>query len=263
MCNIAIKHLNGTTPNTETPEKQLHQAQLLEVAVAISINGISQAVMMASPENLKDFALGFGLSEGLIHSSNEVLDIVVHSHACGWQVDLQVLARVQHRLKQRRRTMAGPSGCGLCGLDSIEEAMSLNLPQEEKAKSLKLPSEQVIIQAKDSLPAILKEFGATRGNHCAAFFDLSAKIVAFREDVGRHSAFDKLLGCLSGKKQMTDKGFALITSRCSHDLIAKASRLSLATLVTLAQPTDLAVSSARKTQLALFCFQHGQLKRYA
>ncbi|MBL4822121.1 MAG: formate dehydrogenase accessory sulfurtransferase FdhD [Colwellia sp.] len=263
MHNLAINQLSAITPITEPDEKILHQAQLLEVAVAISINGISQAVMMASPEHLKDFALGFSLSEGLIHSCSDVLDIVVHSHACGWQIDLQVLARVQHQLKQRRRTMAGPSGCGLCGLDSIEAAMSLVLPQEKTDRVLKLPSEQAIIQARDILPAILKKSGGTRGNHCAAFFDLSAKMVAFREDVGRHSALDKLLGCLSKKRQATDEGFALITSRCSHDLIAKAARLSLTTLVTLAQPTDLAVSSARKTQLALFCFQHGQLKRFA
>ena len=120
--------MNDTLPITESSKQKLHQAQLLEVAVAISINGISQAVMMASPEHLKDFALGFSLSEGLINSSTDVLDIVVHSHECGWQVDLQVLARIQQQLKQRRRTMAGPSGCGLCGLDSIEAAMLITLP---------------------------------------------------------------------------------------------------------------------------------------
>lgn len=249
---------------TEPSEQKQHQAQLLEVAVALSINGISQAVMMASPKNLKDFALGFSLSEGLINSRNDVLDIVVHAHECGWQVDLLVLARVQHQLKQRRRTMAGPSGCGLCGLDSIKAAMALNLPQETKVVSaFKLPTEQVIMQAKDTLPEIVKSSGGIRGNHCAAFFDLSANMLAFREDVGRHSALDKLIGCLSHKKQSMNEGFALITSRCSHDLIAKAARLSFSTLVTLAQPTDLAVSSARTTQLALFCFQYGQLKRYA
>jgi FdhD protein len=261
--NLAIEQLSATLAITEPFEQELHQAQLLEVAVAISINGISQAVMMASPEYLKDFALGFALSEGLINSSSDVLDIVVHSHEYGWQVDLHVIARVQHQLKQRRRTMAGPSGCGLCGLDSLEEAMSLNLPQEKAATLFELPSEQVIIQARDNLPALLKSAGGKRGNHCAAFFDLSANMLAFREDVGRHSALDKLIGCLSNNKQSTNEGFALITSRCSHDLIAKAARLSMTTLVTLAQPTDLAVSSARKTQIALFCFQHGQLKRYA
>ena len=120
--------------------------------------------------------------------------------------------------------------------------MSLSLPQEQAAKAIKLPSEQVIMQARETLPTLLKTSGGIRGNHCAAFFDLSANIVAFRKDVCRHSALDKLLGCLSDKKQATDKGFALITSRCSHDLFAKAARLSLTTLVTLAQPTDLAVS---------------------
>lgn len=263
MPNLTIEQLSTTLPITELFEQELHLAQLLEVAVAISINGISQAVMMASPEHLKDFALGFALSEGLINSSSDVLDIVVHSHEYGWQVDLHVIARVQHQLKQRRRSMAGPSGCGLCGLDSLEEAMSLNLPQKKAATLFELPSEQVIIQARDTLPVMLKKSGGKRGNHCAAFFDLSANLLAFREDVGRHSALDKLLGCLSNKKQSTNEGFALITSRCSHDLIVKAARLSLTTLVTLAQPTDLAVRSARKTQLALFCFQYGQLKRYA
>lgn len=105
----------------------------------------------------------------------------------------------------------------------------------------------MIIQAKDALPLLLKNLGCTRGNHCAIFFDLSAKMITFREDVDHHSALDKLLGCLSNKKQATDEGFALITSSCSHDLVAKAARLSLTTLVTLAQPTNLAVSSARKT----------------
>ncbi|MBA6251007.1 MULTISPECIES: formate dehydrogenase accessory sulfurtransferase FdhD [unclassified Colwellia] len=263
MENFIIEHLNCTKKIAELPQKELHQAQLTEAAIAISINGISQAVMMASPEHLKDFALGFSLSEGLIHSVNEVLDIIVHSHVSGWQVDIMVLARVQHRLKQRRRTMAGPSGCGLCGLDSIEAAMSLHQPHQNEVKSFQLPSEKIIIQARDALPSILKKSGSVRGNHCAAFFDLSAKMIAFREDVGRHSALDKLLGCLSHKKLLTHDGFALITSRCSHDLIAKAARLYLTTLVTLAQPTDLAVNSARKSQIALFCFQHGQLKRYA
>lgn len=272
MHKTTIKQLRIKSSAPVLLQTELQQAQLCEVAVSICINGISQAVMMVSPENLKDFALGFTLSEGLIYSANEVLDIVVQSHECGWQVDLQVLAKTQHRLKQRRRTMAGPSGCGLCGLDSIEAAMALNLPSEKASKPAltqtvdkqsNLPSIETIIKAKDALPNILREAGGKRGNHSAAFFDLSGKVIAFREDIGRHSALDKLLGCLSKDNLITAKGFALITSRCSHDLIAKAIRLSLTTLVTLSQPTDLAVSSARKAGLILFCFQHGQLKRFA
>jgi len=226
------------------------------VAVSVSINDISHAVMMVSPKHLKDFSLGFALSEGLINSVNEVLNIIVHSHECGWQVDLQVLARSQHRLKQRRRNMAGPSGCGLCGLDSIEAAMDLQLSSNIiPDKKANIPSEAPIVQAKEALPMILQKEDIIRGNHSAVYFALSAKVIACREDVGRHSAFDKLLGCLCKKIKTIPDGFALITSRCSHDLIAKAARLDLTALVTLAQPTDLAVMSARKTGLALFCFQ--------
>lgn len=245
-------------------KSELQQAQLCEAAVSISFNGISYAVMMASPTHLKDFALGFALSEGLINSASEVLNIVVHAHENGWQVDLQVLARTQHQLKQRRRNMTGPSGCGLCGLDSLEAAMDLKLSVNTHLnKSIIFPSAAIITKAKEALPIILQKLSGTRGNHAAAYFDLSAKVIASREDVGRHSALDKLLGCLSKDGQPITDGFVLMTSRCSHDLIAKVARLNLSTLVTLAQPTDLAVSSARKTGIALFCFQHGQLKRFA
>lgn len=103
----------------------LAQAQLSEVALAVCVNGVSQSVMMVSDNNLEDFALGFALSEGVIASPSEVLDIVIKSLPQGKQVDLQVQARTQHRLKQRRRTMAGPSGCGLCGLESLDDAMRL------------------------------------------------------------------------------------------------------------------------------------------
>jgi FdhD protein len=259
-----MTQVSSIKPVTDLSQKKLHEAQLLETAVSISINGINHAVMMVSPSHLKDFALGFALSEKLINSISEVLNITVHSHECGWQVDLHVLARTQHKLKQKRRAMAGPSGCGLCGVDSIETAMALNISQDITAKyKVFLPSENVIIQAKEALPTILSQSGGVRGNHCAAYFDLSAKIIAFREDVGRHSALDKLLGHLSRDKHPMNDGFALLTSRCSHDLIAKAARLYLTTLVTLSQPTDLAVYSARKAGLALFCFQNGQLKRFA
>lgn len=259
-----MKNTNDLSPSTALSMHQLHQAQLSEAPVAISINGISQAVMMASPNNLKDFAIGFALSEGLIHDTQEILDMVTHAHDNGWQVDLQVLGRTNHQLKQRRRTMAGPSGCGLCGLDSIQAAMQLNTEQNNQSnKAIISPSLEVIIQAKNDLPKIIDDLGGKRGNHSATYFDLTGHLIAHREDVGRHSALDKLLGCLSRSNQLTTAGFVLMTSRCSHDLVVKVARLSLTTLVTLAQPTTLAVESARKTKLALFCFQQKQLKRFA
>jgi len=160
--------------------------------------------------------------------------------------------------------MAGPSGCGLCGVDSLQAAMTLNTEKINISDNKhNVPPAKVIIRAKDDLPKILQNSGGTRGNHSAAFFDLSGQLVTYREDVGRHSALDKLLGCLSQQNQIKTAGFVLMTSRCSHDLVAKAARLSLTTLVTLAQPTTLAVESARNTQLALFCFQQKKLKRFA
>jgi FdhD protein len=258
---------NITPPaNTLTilADNTLQQAKLSEAAIVISFNGISHVVMMASPAHLKDFALGFALSEGLIGSVKEVLDTVVHSHDYGWQVDIQILASSQNRLKQRRRKMTGPSGCGLCGIDSLEAAMELSYSSNiELSKNKVLPCEATIVKAKDALPIIVKKAGGTRGNHVAAYFDLSGNVMASREDVGRHSALDKLLGCLAKGIQPITEGFVLLTSRCSHDLIAKVARLNLFTLVTLAQPTDLAVNSARKAGIALFCFQYGQLKRFA
>lgn len=259
-----MTQVKNITPVNTVDLNTLQQATLCEAAVAISFNGISHAVMMASPVHLKDFALGFALSEGLIQSAKEVLNIVVHSHEFGWQVDIHVLARTHHRLKQRRRNMTGPTGCGLCGVESLDDAMALIIPTDSVLnKTVTIPTEAAIMKAKESLPLILQKIGGIRGNHAAAYFDLSANAIASREDVGRHSALDKLLGCLTKDGQPIAEGFVLLTSRCSHDLIAKVARLNLSTLVTLAQPTDLAVSSARKTGIVLFCFQQGQLKRFA
>lgn len=238
----------------------LHQAQLSEVAVAICINGISQSVMMVSPNDLHDFALGFAITEGLINSTKEVLDITIESQLLGWKVDLQVLSRAEYRLKKRRRTMAGPSGCGLCGLESINEVMAL--PSKNQT-NITLPATDIIIKARDSLSQIQQTHKGIKGNHTAVYFDLSAKVIAVREDVGRHSALDKLIGSLYHNKQTEIPGFVLLTSRCSHDLVTKTARAQIPILVTLSQPTDLAVASANQTGLALFSFQHRQLKRFA
>lgn len=246
--------------NTASSLDLLHQAQLSEVAVAVCFNGISQSVMMVSPNNLHDFALGFALTEGLINSTAEVLDIVIEKQALGWQLDLHVLSRTEHRLKQRRRTMAGPTGCGLCGIASINEAMSV---PTKALNSPTLPDVDIIINARDSLSKIQKNHQGVKGNHTAVYFDLQAQVIAVREDVGRHSALDKLIGSLYSNKQEHVAGFALLTSRCSHDLVIKAARAKLPMLVTLSQPTDLAVASAEQSGLALFSFQQGQLKRFA
>ena len=239
----------------------LQQAKLPEIAVAICINDISQAVMMVTPSHLENFAVGFALSEGLISTTDELLDVNIQSFELGKQVNLTVLARTEHSLKQRRRTMAGSSGCGLCGIDSLSSAMTL--PDKISTPRANIPSDSQIEQAKLALPELQKKYGILRGNHSAAFFDITNNLVSLQEDIGRHSALDKLIGDLYSTEKEQQAGFVLLTSRCSHDLVLKASRAKLAVLVTLAQPTKLAVSSALALGITLFSFSQQQLHRYA
>ena len=263
--------------------EQLSDAtELQEAAIAICINGISQAVMMATPRDLEAFARGFAISEGLIANANDILDVEVEPIPDGWQADIWVLAAAEHQLKARRRLMAGPSGCGLCGTDSVSAAITL--PEVTQSTAC-VPDESAIRMAVQQLPEIQKQQGCIRGHHGAAFFDLHGCCIALAEDVGRHSALDKLIGRLlsrplnkqqSGHKSLIGlsglsgqsslpglPGFAVITSRCSHDLIQKSARSGLSNLVTLSPPTDLAVKSARQCGLKLFCFKRGELHRFA
>ena len=247
--------------------EQLSDAtELQEAAIAICINGISQAVMMATPRDLEAFARGFAISEGLIANASDILDVEVEPIPDGWQAYIRVLAAAEHQLKARRRLMAGPSGCGLCGTDSVSAAITL--PEVTQSTAC-VPDESAIRMAVQQLPEIQKQQGCIRGHHGAAFFDLHGCCIALAEDVGRHSALDKLIGRLlsqSLNKQQSNNrkpGFAVITSRCSHDLIQKSARSGLSNLVTLSPPTDLAVKSARQCGLKLFCFKRGELLRFA
>jgi FdhD protein len=259
--NLGILIMNTYSEHlTSLATASFGQAKLEETPIAVCINGISYAVMMASPYYLHDFALGFALSEGLIESLNEVLEISTTQCPQGFEVNIDVLARTEHTLKHRRRLLSGSTGCGLCGIDSIENAMSLPPPITSTQETV---SSEVIEQAKATLTSIQKQHHCIQGHHSAVYFDMNANPLAIREDVGRHSALDKLIGCLHTKKLMTKAGFVLLTSRCSHDLVLKAARCKLSTLVTLAQPTNLAVSSAKATKLRLFSFVHGELTQFS
>lgn len=250
--------------------KTLAQPNLSEIALAVCINDISQAVMMVSDHNLEDFAVGFALSEGFISAMSEIRDIRIDNLSQGKQINLTVSSQAEHHLKQRRRNLAGPTGCGLCGLESINEALSLSKSTstssvglvESQRSHFDVPSEKILLSAKASLELLQKQHNGVRGNHCAAYFDLKGNNISYREDVGRHSALDKLIGNLA-KNNINSLGFVMLSSRCSHDLVAKVSRAGLPLLITLAQPTNLAVNSALKTGLVLFSFHQRQLKRFA
>ena len=273
-----VKHRElSMNTSTETNNDYSHlstesfaKPQLSEIALAVCINGISQSVMMVSDTDLEDFAVGFALSEGFIKTIDEVRDITVEKLNQGKQINLTVSSQAEYSLKKRRRTLAGPTGCGLCGLESINEVMCLptifshqqiELESSQNQKQ-EVPNANIILSAKSSLDQLQQKYNGVRGNHCAAYFDLQGNNIGYREDVGRHSALDKLIGYLA-KNTVETNGFVMLSSRCSHDLVAKTARAKLPILITLAQPTNLAVSSALQTGLALFSFHQGQLKRFA
>lgn len=240
---------------------ELAEASLSECALTVCINGISQAVMMVSDKDLLDFGLGFALSEGLLTSAADVIDMELSQQGDHYQLDIRVLAQLEVQLKQRRRAMAGPSGCGLCGLESLEQSM--DLAALTKLVLGYIPAESDLLAAADELAHQQRLHNFTRGHHSAACFTPELELLAHSEDVGRHSALDKLIGRLAQQDQLSVPSFVVLTSRCSFDLVVKVLRLQFSCLFTLAPPTQLAVKTAREFNLALFCLQQGELKRFA
>jgi FdhD protein len=218
-----------------------------ETALAISYNGISHSVMMVSPSDLEDFIYGFSLSAGLIDSFDEIYDISLQQHDSAISAEVQVSNRAFWALKQQRRTLAGNSGCGLCGVEALEQA----LPHLQNLPSSPLPAPahlQGLRQRIQSVQTMARHSGAV---HAALFVDAQGQIRLCREDIGRHNALDKLLGALHREGGDLRQGFAVVTSRCSLELIHKALRAGIGTLVSLSAPTSLSVQWARQHNLNL------------
>tara|TARA_R110000868_G_scaffold58007_2_gene178923 strand:+ start:4736 stop:5572 length:837 start_codon:yes stop_codon:yes gene_type:complete len=218
-----------------------------EVALAISYNGLSHSVMMVSPSDLEDFIYGFSLSAGLIDSLDDIYDISLQPHDNAISAEVQVSNRAFWALKQQRRTLAGTSGCGLCGVEALEQA----LPQLCSLPPSPLPAAahlQGLRQRIQSVQTLARHSGAV---HAALFVDSQGEIRLCREDIGRHNALDKLLGALHREGRERRQGFAVVTSRCSLELIHKALRAGIGTLVSLSAPTSLSVQWARRHNLNL------------
>jgi FdhD protein len=218
-----------------------------ETAVALTYNGGAYAVMMATPQDLRDFAVGFSLSEGIIGSPAdiELLDIEVLDD--GIEVQMWLNKSKADRLRERRRQIAGPTGCGLCGIESIAEAMR---PAAPIAHGRRFSPEQ-IMAAMRSLPACQKLNLETRAVHAAAFWNSGSGIVALREDVGRHNALDKLSGSLARASIATSEGIILLTSRVSVEMVQKSAATGAPVIVSVSAPTALAVRMANSAGITL------------
>lgn len=218
-----------------------------EVAVAISYNGTSHAVLMATPADLEDLALGFTLTEGLAASVSEVEEIAIVD--CGRGLDLQVslAGDASARLGERRRSMAGPVGCGLCGIESLEAAMRQISPV---AAGVRLAPAEVsrAVAAMATAQALNLR---TRAVHAAGFWQGERGLVLVREDVGRHNALDKLIGAAARAGIDMATGAIVLTSRLSIELVQKMAVAGCGILVAVSAPTALAVDEAEAAGITL------------
>ena len=224
-----------------------------EVPVALEFNGLSYAVMMATPTDLEDFALGFALNEGLAKAPADVADLAVAEVENGWIVRAQLVGLGIEQLTDRVRTRVAESSCGLCGIDNLE-AIAKPLP-------LVPPHDRLAPAAIFAALATLRDHQplgkATGAAHAAAFALPDGTIIHAREDVGRHNALDKLVGALATAGQSPAEGFIISSARCSYEIVEKTVRAGAQTLVTISLPTSMAVARARAAGLSLWCLARG------
>jgi len=226
----------------------------VETPVALVFNGISHAVMMASPADLEAFALGFAVSEGLLTSPAECFGIALKVSAEGVEAHLHVAASAEARLKETRRNLVGRTGCGLCGIDSLR---ALDLRPGHIAASVR-PTAAAVLKAFADLPSRQPLNTLTGAHHAAGWATLDGELLQVMEDVGRHNALDKLLGQRLLNKQRFDDGFVVMSSRASYELVLKCARMGVPTLATISAPTSLAVEIARQAGMGLFGFCRGE-----
>lgn len=245
--NQAPSQPNAFSYREMSDGRTVHQAPLAsESALAISYNGISQAVMMVTPGHLEDFVKGFSLSTGIINDFREIQDIEIVGDNQSHSAEVKISNRAFWALKTQRRNLAGTTGCGICGVEALEQA----LPDLHPLSPSLPPRLETFKGLRDKVARHQNAARETGALHAALFSDLEGNIIACREDIGRHNALDKLIGAMANNIE-PQSGFVIMTSRCSLELIHKAVRARIPTLVCLSAPTALTVEWARKNHLNL------------
>ena len=259
---LVQRHQNGAAAPSEDDQVAA------EVPVALVFNGISHAVMMCTPQDLSELALGFALSEGIIDRREDCHDLeIAPVDTCAdplrepdlpaVEVRLEIAPRAFMRLKERRRSLAGRTGCGVCGIDSLQ---ALDLVPERLAPPAWLAQigPEQLFKAMAGLPAGQTLNQATGAVHAAGYADATGELIAVYEDVGRHNALDKLLGARALASSGPDRapwpsdGFVVMSSRASYELVRKCARLSVPLLATISAPTSLAIRVAESGGVQLW-----------
>ena len=244
-----IKKLTNTKPignSITVSEKQDSLAK--EVPVALVYNGISHTVMMCSPRDLDDFAMGFSLTEGIIDKPADIYGIDIEDVCNGMEARIELATRCFVALKDHRRTLTGRTGCGICGAEQIQQVYK-NIAKLDRTLTVNAAQLDSCLQKLYDAQELGKQTGST---HAAGFFSIAGELLAIREDVGRHVALDKLLGWHA--KAGKPRGFVLVTSRASYEMVQKTVSCGIEMLIAISAATDLAVQMAEQYDLTLVGF---------
>lgn len=245
VCRVSIRASGISTAERKVPE---------ETPVALSYAGTTHAVMMASPSDLEDFAIGFSITEGIIASADEIETLEILDAGAGIDIQIRMKDRANTRFEARRRRLAGPVGCGLCGIESIDEAMRSVPTVGESEIQLKASD---IVQSVRGLSRQQPMHSATGAVHAAGFYLPGRGMLAVREDVGRHNALDKLVGALVRDKIDTSRGAIVVTSRVSVEMVQKTAAIGAPFIIAVSAPTSLAVRIAEGAGMTLVALVRG------
>lgn len=221
-----------------------------EVPVALSYNGEAHVVMLATPMDLEDFALGFSLSEAIIATPDELEAITMHERLEGIEIDLRVPDLRAEAVAMRQRNLSGHSSCGLCGTQRLEDV--LRVPAKV-ASGIRIGSD-ALHRALQSLVAAQPLNRLTGATHAAAWADVHGALQCAREDVGRHNALDKLIGAITRTQVDVGQGFLLLTSRASYEMVQKTASAGIGVIAAVSAPTALAVQLADTCGVTLIGF---------
>ncbi|NOZ32289.1 MAG: formate dehydrogenase accessory sulfurtransferase FdhD [Alphaproteobacteria bacterium] len=219
-----------------------------ESPVALLFNGEHFGVMMLTPGDLEDFAMGFALNEAIVDSIDDIDGIRVEQTSNGFLVNIIIEAERVARAHKRRRSILGGSACGICGANTIEVA----LPRPERVRGLP-PTAAIMAKAIGALPRYQPGNAVNRSTHAAAFASTEGKICLAREDIGRHNALDKLAGAMAKERLNPEAGFVVLSSRISVELVMKTARMGVPALAAVSAPSDLALAKAGEAGLLIAC----------
>ena len=221
-----------------------------EMPVALVYNGISHAVMLASPRDLENFALGFSLSEMILQDRAELHDLEIVPQSTGIEIRMTIASARFNDLKQRRRNLTGRTGCGICGVESLEQAIRQPAPVEQGV-TITARMLHAAFKKMNGLQRLQSKTGAV---HASGWVIPDEGVRFVREDVGRHNALDKLIGAVASQNIDFQAGFVIVTSRASYEMVQKAATVGISLLAAISAPTGLAIRLAEKTGLTLIGF---------